>query len=58
MKPYVHRCIVQSGDLAGNKIETEVTPFHIEYKQSCENCREPLATVEQIAAYIYEELVE
>lgn len=57
IEPYQHRCIVQSGDLAGNKRSQDVDPVEVEYAITCDNCGEVLATPEQIIAHIYGELL-
>jgi hypothetical protein len=54
--PYVHRCIVPSGSLAGNKAAREVTATEAEYAIECDVCGERLATPEQLALHVYEEL--
>lgn len=54
--PYVHRCIVPSGSLAGNKAERNVTATEAEYAIECDVCGEVMATPEQIALHVYEEL--
>lgn len=55
--PYLHRCIIQSGDMAGSENYHEVVPFEVEYRVTCDECGELLATVEQITAHIYNELL-
>jgi len=56
IKPYVHRCIIQTGDLAGNRYSHEVNVWDYECKTLCDNCHEPLVTTEELMAYIYAEL--
>jgi len=56
IEPYIHRCVVQQGPAAGNKVAIEVEGFDVEYGKICEHCGEPLATIEQLVAHIYEEL--
>lgn len=58
IKPYTHRCIIQSGDMAGNTYTHEVAAYEYEYGVSCVYCQEPLVTTEALLAYIYEELTD
>jgi hypothetical protein len=55
---YTHRCTVQHGDMAGNKVSREVTSWDYEYGETCQYCDEPLVTTEQLLAHIYRELTE
>jgi hypothetical protein len=58
-KPFMHYCVVPSGDMAGNKHAQEVTSFDIEYDQRCEVCGERLAPdLREIVAHIYEQNIE
>lgn len=56
IEPLIHRCTIQSGDLAGNDFVVEVMPCHIEFEERCANCGEHLATPHQAVAHIYEQL--
>ncbi len=58
IEPYRHRCVVRSGDLAGNKNVVDVSAFDIEYATRCDECGEPLCTPAQAVAHLYGELVE
>lgn len=57
IEPYVHHCYVREGLGAGNKVIREVTSFEFENQDTCEHCGEPLATVQQMVAHIYEQLL-
>lgn len=57
IEPYIHRCIIESGDLAGNEHTHAVTSYDLEYGMLCDNCYEPVATPEKITAHIYRELL-
>jgi hypothetical protein len=54
---FVHRCIVPDGDMAGSKYEQPVNSFDFEYQNKCRICKKPLATIEEIVAHIYGELL-
>jgi hypothetical protein len=54
--PFVHRCVVKSGDAAGNKVSTEVTEWNLTMQDDCEFCGNPLATIDDIVIHIYGEL--
>jgi hypothetical protein len=56
IEKYVHRCTIQTGDMAGNDHVVEVDQYDVEYGNECTNCGEKLATVEQVVAHIYGEL--
>lgn len=58
IKPYIHRCIIESGHAAGNKYSHEVEPYEFECDHSCENCGEPLVSSREMIAHIYQELYE
>ncbi len=53
MDVYLHKC--EPSDKEPKVIE--VRPFHIEYGFTCDFCKQPLATPEQIIAHIYSELL-
>ena len=55
--PYIHRCTISSGDMEGSKTHHVVQPYDVEYKTTCDECGEILATPEQITAHIYEQLL-
>lgn len=55
---YVHSCIVQRGDMAGNKVLTTVSSWDYEFGNKCDYCGELLVTTEQLIAHIYMELTE
>jgi hypothetical protein len=55
---YTHSCVIQTGDLAGNKHLREVTAWEYEYGEPCPHCGEPLVTTEQLLAHIYAELTD
>lgn len=54
---FVHRCIVQSGPMEGNKHNEPVASHEFEFGDSCSNCGELLATDHDIIAHIYEYLL-
>ena len=58
MSPFIHRCVVRSGSLAGNKVATEVSATDYEFRETCEHCGERLATGRQLLAHIYGELLQ
>ncbi len=58
IQPYIHRCVVQEGPAAGNKVRREVDAYDIEYATECEHCGEVLATPEQAIAHVYSQLTE
>jgi hypothetical protein len=57
LNPYIHRCVVREGDMVGNKTEKTISHFDILYEEECPHCGEPLVTLRQLIAHIYEELV-
>ena len=57
IEPYVHHCVVQEGDGAGNKVRWEVSAYEFEYGEVCPHCGLPLASSEQILSHIYQELL-
>jgi hypothetical protein len=54
--PYTHRCVIQSGNLAGNEHSREVDAWEYENGEPCQYCGEPLATTEKLLAHIYAQL--
>lgn len=56
--PFVHRCVVTEGDMAGNKFSLEVEPWKFEQRMVCPNCGEEPATERELIAHIYQELLE
>ena len=56
--PYIHQCVIQDGDMAGNKHSQPVGSWDIEAQEECLNCGEPLATPLEIITHIYRELTE
>lgn len=54
---YLHVCVVQDGPMKGNKHLQEVGPWEYEFGNTCDYCREPLVTTEQLLAHIYRELM-
>ena len=58
IKPYIHSCIIQAGDMVGNTHKHEVADYEYEYKVSCTYCQEPLVTTEALLAHIYGELTD
>jgi hypothetical protein len=56
IKPYIHRCVVQSGPAAGNKSTIEVDQFDFILENLCPHCEEPMVTTKALVAHIYEEL--
>lgn len=55
--PYIHLCVIKTGDLAGNTYREEVYPYQYEYGERCTNCRQPLVDTETLVAHIYSELL-
>ena len=55
---YTHRCTVQHGDMAGNKVLREVSAWDYEQGEACPHCNEPLALTRELLAHIYRELTE
>lgn len=51
---YFHRCVVQTGDMAGNESKTEVHIYNMDNK--CEYCGEELATLDDLVKHMYDEL--
>ena len=58
IEPYVHHCVVQEGDGAGNKVRWEVSAYEFEYEEVCPHCDLPLASPAQLLAHIYQELLD
>lgn len=58
LPPYTHRCVIQSGSMKGSKYQQDVDAIDVEYQNTCEHCGEPLATPNQIIAYLYDELIK
>lgn len=56
--PFVHRCIIQSGPAEGNKYSHDVSAREVESFEKCEHCGEILATPDQIANHMYQQLME
>lgn len=55
---YTHRCVIQSGHMAGTKYSHEVDPYEYESGALCPHCRSTLATTEQLVAYMYDCLTD
>ena len=55
---YTHTCVIQDGDMRGNKYRKEVSWWDYEYGNTCDFCGEPLVTTEELLAHIYRELTE
>ena len=58
IEPFVHRCVVPSGDLAGNKAAREVSGWDIENQNECDVCGEVFAPRLEVLAHIYDQLLE
>lgn len=57
IEKYVHRCIIQDGDLAGNDFTHEIEAYEIEYAIACNNCGH-ITTEREIIAHMYEQLTQ
>lgn len=57
-EPMQHRCIVQTGNMAGNDHVEDVSSYHIEYGGDCPNCGEELAPTGKVLAFLYARLIE
>ena len=58
IQPFTHYCIVQSGPCEGNKYYHNVSEWDIADRRECDNCGEPLASIEEVVAHMYAELVD
>jgi hypothetical protein len=56
--PYVHSCIIQSGELEGNEYSRDVDPYEFELGYLCANCGEELVSGRSLLAHIYRELTD
>lgn len=55
--PYQHMCVIETGDLRGNTCIKDVGPYAARHGDTCDNCGEVLATPEDIALHLYEQLL-
>jgi hypothetical protein len=53
---YKHNCIIQSGDMVGNKYHYDVPWWELD--NTCPYCKQPLITASQLLEHIYRELTE
>lgn len=58
ISPFVHRCVIRSGDMAGSDNVVKVAPYQVEYAEKCAECGELLAEPAALLAHIYAELQE
>ncbi len=58
MDQLVHRCIIPGGDMAGNTHTVSVDGSDIEYETSCTVCGEPLVSIREVLAALYEHAIE
>ena len=58
IEPFIHRCTIKSGSLAGNEHSEEVCAYEIEYREKCSECGELLAPHDEVLAHIYGQLLK
>lgn len=58
MEQIVHRCIISGGSMAGNEHAVSVESCDIEYETCCTICGEPLVSIREVLAALYEHAID